>query len=366
MIQLFFLRERGTLLSSFDECTTDRRAARERRQAGSLRLHTRQNHETYWHVHGYLADTAPTIDPPKGYHMTRKTLATLCFVVCSCATTAAVVAQEAGLKKPSFDSDGVPIHYVVTGRQEGEPVVLIHGFAGSIEREWAQIIAALKKDFKVIALDCRGHGGSGKPHDPKKYGIEMANDVARLLDHLKIGKAHVVGYSMGAGIALSFAVHHPNRLRTLTVGGSGRPDPKHEKLIVDLADSLEKGNGFGPLIIALTPKNRPQPTPEVLKLIDKAVLSVNDPKALAAVARGALTKELRVSDKEIKDIRVPTLALIGADDPLRDGVDQLKQLLPMAKVVVIDKADHMTAMGSPEFIGGLRQFLDDNTRPTAK
>jgi pimeloyl-ACP methyl ester carboxylesterase len=295
--------------------------------------------------------------------MTRKTLAILCLVVCSYARPATGVAQEAGLKKPSFDSDGVPIHYTVTGREDGEPVVLIHGFAGSIEREWAGIIAALKKDWKVIALDCRGHGGSGKPHDPKKYGIEMVNDVARLLDHLKIDKAHVVGYSMGANIALSFAVHHPKRLRTLTVGGSGRPDPRHEKLIMELADSLEKGNGFGPLIMALTPKNRPQPTPEALKLIDKLVLSVNDPKALAALARGALAKEVRVSDKEIKDIRVPTLALIGADDPLRDGVDQLKKLLPMAKIVVIDKADHMSAMGSPEFIRGLRQFLADNSQP---
>ena len=111
-------------------------------------------------------------------------------------------------EQPSFDSDGVPIHYLVTGRAEGEPVVLIHGFAGNIETG-GQVIAVLQKDYKVIALDCRGHGGSGKPHDPAKYGVEMANDVARLLDHLKIDKAHVVGYSMGSGIALNFAVHHP-------------------------------------------------------------------------------------------------------------------------------------------------------------
>ena len=60
------------------------------------------------------------------------------------------------------------------------------------------VIDALKKDYKVIALDLRGCGGSGKPHDPKAYGIEMVNDVVRLLDHLKIDKAHIVGYSMSA------------------------------------------------------------------------------------------------------------------------------------------------------------------------
>jgi pimeloyl-ACP methyl ester carboxylesterase len=170
---------------------------------------------------------------------------------------------------------------------------------------------------------------------------------------------------MGAGIALSFAVHHPKRLRTLTVGGSGRPDPNHEKLIQELADSLEKGNGFGPLLVALTPKNQKPPAPEAIKVLDKLILSVNDGKALAAVARGALTKGVRVSDAQIKEIRVPTLALIGADDPLRDGVEQLKKVLPSTKVVVIDKADHMSTIGHPEFVKGLRQFLEDNSQSSA-
>src|SRR5271155_3936298 len=91
--------------------------------------------------------------------MSRTILAVFSLFVWSYVTPVAAVAQEAaqeaGLKKPSFDSAGVPIHYIVTGREDGEPVVLIHGFAGSIEREWAQIMVALKKDFKVIAMDCR-------------------------------------------------------------------------------------------------------------------------------------------------------------------------------------------------------------------
>jgi pimeloyl-ACP methyl ester carboxylesterase len=88
---------------------------------------------------------------------------------------------------------------IVTGRENGEPVVLIHGFASNIEAQWTPVIGALKKDYKVIAMDIRACGGSGKPHDSKKYGIEMMNDVARLLDHLKIDKAHIVGYSVSAG-----------------------------------------------------------------------------------------------------------------------------------------------------------------------
>jgi len=82
----------------------------------------------------------------------------------------------------------VPIHYIVTGREDGEPVVLIHGFTASIDRQWPLVIDASRRTTRS-SHDCRGHGGSGKPHDPKKYGIEMINDVARLLDHLKIDKA---------------------------------------------------------------------------------------------------------------------------------------------------------------------------------
>ncbi|HWY87332.1 MAG TPA: alpha/beta fold hydrolase, partial [Gemmataceae bacterium] len=139
---------------------------------------------------------------------------------CGCLDPGAA-AQEAGLKQPSFDSGGVPIHYLVTGREDGEPVVLVHGFASSIEAQWTPVMDALKKDYKVIAMDIRGCGGSGKPHDPKKYGIEMMNDVARLLDHLKIDKAHIVGYSVSAGTGLLLAAHHGQRLRTLSCCGAG-------------------------------------------------------------------------------------------------------------------------------------------------
>ncbi len=305
----------------------------------------------------------PLSGPPHRYfEMARRSLAVLSLVVCSYFTPAAAVAQDTGLKKPSFDSRGVPIHYIVTGRVNGEPVVLIHGFADNIEQGWTHVIAALRKDFKIVALDCRGHGGSGKPHDPKAYGIEMVNDVARLLDHLKIDKAHVVGYSMGSVIALSFAAHYPQRVRTVTLGGGGVVRGR-DALILAAADSLEKGNGLGPVVIALNPKNQPKPTAEAIKRVDDVVLARNDAKALAAVCRGIVGGEL--SDKQVKSVRVPTLAIIGADDPIRVDADRLKKLLPKTRVVVIDKAGH-SALYRPEFVSALRQFLDDNRRPPAR
>jgi pimeloyl-ACP methyl ester carboxylesterase len=277
----------------------------------------------------------------------------VCFLVPTCLR-----ADQPQPKKPVFDSGGVSIHYVVEGKEDGEPVLLIHGFTANIENQWTPVIKELTPDYKVIALDCRGHGASGKPHDPKQYGLEMVKDPIRLLDHLKIQKAHVVGYSMGASIALQIAVRYPERVRTLTLGGAGLPRPGRERMLLNLAESLEKGNGLGPLILALNPKDRPEPTKEQIKQIDAILLARNDPKALAAVSRGSTNKDLVPSEDQIKGIRMPVLALIGEVDPLRAGVDELKKRLPDMKVVVIDKADHINAFNRPEFVDGLKEFLD--------
>src|SRR5688572_13881467 len=95
-----------------------------------------------------------------------------------------------------FDSGGVRIRYVERGA--GVPVVLVHGFTANIERSWIEtgVLPDLARDYRVIAFDLRGHGGSDKPHEPRAYE-EVGLDVIRLLDHLEISRAHVVGYSLG-------------------------------------------------------------------------------------------------------------------------------------------------------------------------
>ncbi len=281
------------------------------------------------------------------------------LLACLCLVPAGLRAEAPALQKPYFDSDGVKIHYVVRGKADGEPVLLIHGFTVNIETQWGPVLKELPKHYKVIAMDCRGHGGSEKPHDPGKYGLEMTKDAVRLLDHLKIDRAHVVGYSMGGGIALQVAARYPQRVRTATLGGMGLPEPGREKFMAALADSLEEGKGLGPLVLALTPKDRPRPSAEQIAAINALLLSRNDTKALAAVIRGSINdKKLPLSEAQVKGIKVPMLALVGADDPLKSGVDALKKQLPEVKVVVIDRADHMTAFGREEFVSGLKEFLD--------
>jgi pimeloyl-ACP methyl ester carboxylesterase len=255
----------------------------------------------------------------------------------------------------TFDSNGVKIAYQVVGK--GEPVVLIHGFSVNAQIQWGipGIIKDLSTNYRVIALDNRGHGKSGKPHDPEQYGPEMVKDLIRLLDHLQIKKAHFVGYSMGAFISCHLAATHPDRILSVTLGGGGWPRQEMSGFMEELADSIEKNNSVEPLLVRLTPPGNPKPTPEQIKQVNSLILSINDPKALAAVLRGS--KKLVLTEEQVRQIRVPLLALIGDQDPLKNTIDALKPFQPQLRVVEIKDADHMNAFAKPAFLTALREFL---------
>lgn len=279
-------------------------------------------------------------------------------LTCSVFLTVLVPAGR-GAEDQFFDSNGVKIGYIVEGK--GEPVLLIHGFTASIEMNWKLpgIMDGLSKAYQVIALDNRGHGKSAKPHDPKQYGREMVEDAVRLLDHLKIRKAHIVGYSMGAVLTAKLLVTHPERFLTATLGGhGGLKEGGDTSSYEQLATSLEQGKGLGPLIARLTPPGQPPPTEEQIKIINAMILSMNDPKALAAVARSF--KELTVPWDKLAANQVPTLALIGEQDPLKKGVDELKGRMANLTITVVKDADHRTAFGRPEFLKTLKKFLAEH------
>lgn len=259
-----------------------------------------------------------------------------------------------------FDSGGVEIRYLDQG--EGEPVVLIHGFTATAESNWGAggLLESLSGQYRVLAIDNRGHGKSGKPHGVKHYGAEMVKDVLRLLDHLDIEKAHVAGYSMGGFMTLNLIATAPERVASAVLGGAGwSPPGEGGELRTLLADSLEQGKGIGPLIDFLTPEGQPRMTQEQKDGINAMLTANNDTMALASVIRAM--GGLDVSEAQVKDIQVPTLAIIGANDPLKSGVDALKLVLPSLEVVVVEGADHMTAFGRPEFRQALLDFLAKNS-----
>jgi pimeloyl-ACP methyl ester carboxylesterase len=260
-----------------------------------------------------------------------------------------------------FDSNGVRIRYVDQG--SGPPLVLIHGFSGSLDSGWVEtgVLPKLATDYRVIALDCRGHGQSDKPHDPKSYGLQMGQDVVRLLDHLHIARAHIVGHSMGAGITAKLLTTDPDRFLTATLSGSaGRQQPWTPEAAAAAeveAVEFEQGIPFRSVILRTAPTDRPKPTDEQIQERSRQLLARNDRLAMAAIVRSR--GEQTVSAAEMAAVRVPTLGIIGSADANLPAIQQLASVLPTLTVVVVEGATHGGALGvtrRPEFIEQFRAF----------
>lgn len=258
-----------------------------------------------------------------------------------------------------FDSNGVQIRYVDEG--SGEPIVLLHGFSGNLERSWIDIgvFENLQKDFRVIAFDSRGNGKSGKPHSPDVYGLEMPRDAIRLLNHLKIQKAHFVGYSFGGHVVAKLLTTNPERFITATLGGSsGRrtvEDPKaNEQEAIEVT-----GGSLRSVPVPAVSIGQP-PTEEAIRTASERLTANVDVLALAAMVRGR--PALFVSNSQMANVKVPTLAIIGSLDPEVKGVYELKKVMPPLEVVVIEGAVHPSgaprgAPSQPEFVNAIRAWI---------
>jgi pimeloyl-ACP methyl ester carboxylesterase len=264
-----------------------------------------------------------------------------------------------------FDSNGVKIRYVTEG--EGEPVVLIHGWMGDSSM-WGRDRSGNTKlkgadGFQLIALDCRGHGKSDKPHDPEKYGPEMAADVVRLLDHLKIEKAHFIGYSSGAFIAGRVAATHPERVKSVVYAGqaplvAGAKSPSGSSDEVEVfAKAVDEGKDLGTYIIAVTPPGRPKPTEGQAKAIARFLFDGKDVKAFAVAGR--TFGDLRVTGEQLKKCTAPTLFIHGGNEStyVKERVAVVRKLLGRGDLKIVEGGDHITTLTKPEFESAILEFL---------
>lgn len=289
-----------------------------------------------------------------------KCRALLMLLVVGCLSPKLLRADDA-----VFDSNGVKIRYVTAGA--GEPVVLIHGWMADSSM-WGRdrsgntkLDASGAKGFQLIALDCRGHGKSDKPHDPKQYGPEMAADVVRLLDHLKIQKAHLVGYSSGAFIAGKVAATHPERVLSVVYAGQA-PLVKGAKStgsteVEVFAKAVDEGKGLGAYIIAVTPPGRPKPNENLADAQAKFMFAGKDVQAFAAAGRSF--EKLEVTRKQLRKCKAPVLFIYGGNEThyVTDRVAAVRELLGRGELKVVEGGDHMTTLAKPEFASALIEFL---------
>jgi len=245
---------------------------------------------------------------------------------------------------PSFHNGPVEIAYLDEG--EGEPIVLVHGFASNKEVNWVApgwVAALTRAGRRAIALDNRGHGESSKLYDPADYDrAKMAEDVRALLDHLGIARADVMGYSMGARITANLALAHPKRLRSVTFGGLGIRLVSGGGLPPNVVRALE-----GPSIDEVT-------DPQGFMFRRFAEQTKSDLRALAACARAGAAPLPR---EAVASLRIPALIAVGTKDTIAGSPQELAQLLPEGRVLEIPDRDHMLAVGDRVYKEGVLAFL---------
>lgn len=280
-------------------------------------------------------------------------------------SAALALPTAAAAQAASFDSAGVPIAYEDMGG-DGEPVVLIHSFLSSSDM-WSQAGFAPTDAYRFITLDLRGHGDSGVSDDGTGYGAEMVEDVVRLLDHLGLEQAHVVGYSVGAEIALKLTTVHPDRVRSLVVAGSGWSDAaKSGEVYAQVAMGLANSPTIRDLVLAGLP---PDMSPDLLKPLFAAMeqhgidLDFAGTEGLAGVA-GSMDEVLGLSDAEVAAIEVPVMGIVSENDSERPGLERMAGVVPDYRMVLLAAGptgdpsfDHLAATQDPAFHDSIMGFL---------
>lgn len=245
----------------------------------------------------------------------------------------------------TFDSDGVAISYDDVG--EGPPVVLVHGFASSRHGTWKDTgwYDALREDGRrVIALDCRGHGESDKPHDPAAYGRgTMADDVVRLMDHLDVDTADLMGYSMGGGLSLRLLLSHPERFNAVVPAGVGATALRERDRGSDVAEALEADD--------LEDVDTQRGTEFRVFAENRG----NDLDALAAIQRA---RRADLDESRLAEASLPVLVATGDEDELVGRPEPLADAIAGAESVAIPDADHLSTTDHPEFHEAVLGFLD--------
>jgi|SRR5579875_512974 pimeloyl-ACP methyl ester carboxylesterase len=245
---------------------------------------------------------------------------------------------------PYFFSAGVKLYYLEQGA--GEPVIMIHGLASHAEHSWGATswIERLSRNYRVLALDCRGHGRSERFYEPEAYSLEkVTSDVIALLDHAGCGKAHVLGYSMGGWAALGLAVHYQERLKSVVAGGTNATIalPADYDRIEREAQALISaysgpGGDHGRMLLGLCRRTG------------------NDPAAIAAFLR---RRREGIDPAGLGAIRIPVLLVAGTEDRLSRNVGELQAMIPGARLLMLTRRNHMNAPVYPAFKDAVEEFF---------
>ena len=249
---------------------------------------------------------------------------------------------------PQFTSDGLNLSYDEFGPADArKAIVLVHGFSSNKYENWKRMgwyDAIAGKGLRGLTLDCRGHGESAKPHDAAQYDrAKMAQDVFNLMDHAGIERAHLLGFSMGAHIALTAAMTEGSRIDHLVVAGVGGQIFEPSREPDAMAGAME----------AASPDEIADPMLKSFRHF--ADEQKEDRLALAACSRGP---RIEITRDTLRAIRRPTLVIAGQRDQLAGAPQGLAQAIAGAKAVTIPGCDHFSMIAHGLFKANVFDFFD--------
>jgi len=243
-----------------------------------------------------------------------------------------------------FNAGPVELAYLDEG--DGDPIVLVHGFASNKEVNWVHpgwVETLTRAGRRIIALDNRGHGASTKLYDPAQYhSALMAEDVRALLDHLGLARADVMGYSMGARNTAFLTLAHGERVRSAILGGLG----------IRLVEGVGLPEAIAAALEAPSADDVTNPQERMFRAF--ADQTKSDRRALAACIRGS---RQTLSPADAARIAVPMLIAVGTMDTVAGSPHELAALVPGARAIDVPNRDHMLAVGDRVFKQAVLVFL---------
>ncbi|ARP67849.1 alpha/beta hydrolase [Mesorhizobium sp. WSM1497] len=272
------------------------------------------------------------------------------IVILFAASTTSAVAEErwqtlpepAAMPKPDQSGyapvNGIQMYYAVFGA--GDPVLLIHGGLGHGDI-WASQVATLSKTHKVIVADSRGHGRSTRTEQPYGYDL-MASDYLALLDHLKIDKTALVGWSDGGIIGIDIALHHPERLTRLFAQAANVT-----------TDGLDPGVMTNKTFAAYIDRSG--------RDYKKMSKTPDQYDAFVAQMSHMWESEPAWSKEQLAQITTPTAIVAGDHDEAikREHTEYIASAIPGAKLIILPNASHFAMLQAPdEYSRAVLDFID--------
>jgi len=242
--------------------------------------------------------------------------------------------------------DGVRIAYDSVG--EGRPIVLIHGFASSREQNWRStgwIDRLAAAGFRIVNLDCRGHGKSDKPHEPAAYGEHMIDDIIAVMDAAQAPTADVMGYSMGSILTIRLLMQHPERVRRAVLAGLGASYFAESQAWRAMIAGAMEAEDFA---------NIADPVAQRFRIF--GLQKGKDRLALAACMRSPGHK---YTQSDLKRSTRPVLVVCGGKDDLSGAPEPLAEAFADGRAVTLPGKDHMSAVGDPAYKKAVLQFLGE-------